>query len=240
MHGFPGFDGDETIPLPAQFFSDLLPFLRDRAELMVTLYALWLHAREGDTHPFFRARDIAQDRPFYEGLADTERTSDEALQEGLERAVARGTLLHLRAKAAEDLPEEDWYCLNTPTNRERLRALEAGDRPHIGTWSIAAASERPYLRVVRPNIFTLYEQNIGLLQPLIADELRQAEREYPPEWIEEAFRIAAQRNVRHWKYVRAILERWAREGRDHEENRRHHSQDPERYISGPYAHLIEH
>jgi DnaD/phage-associated family protein len=66
----------------------------------------------------------------------------------------------------------------------------------------------------RPNIFILYEQNIGLLQPIIAEELEEAERTYPQEWIEEAFRIAVERNVRNWKYVRRILERWATEGKD--------------------------
>ncbi len=240
MTGFRGFDDDKTIPLPVQFFTDLLPTIEDRAELIVTLYVLWLHAQQGDKHPFFRARDLAQDRRFYQNLKDPERTPAEALQEGLERAVARGTLLHVRARAAKDTPEEDWYCLNTVDNRTRLHALARGDRPHVGSWALTWDGNPPKLNIIRPNIFTLYEQNIGLLQPLIADELREAEREYPPQWIEDAFRIAAQRNVRNWKYVRAILERWAREGRDHEENRRRDSQDPERYISGPYAHLIEH
>ena len=66
----------------------------------------------------------------------------------------------------------------------------------------------------RPNIFVLYEQNIGLLQPIIADELKDAESNYPQDWIEDAFRIAAENNVRSWRYVRAILQRWAAEGKD--------------------------
>jgi len=69
------------------------------------------------------------------------------------------------------------------------------------------------LQARRPNIFNLYEQNMGMLQPLLAEELMEAEQAYPPEWIEEAFRIAVANNVRRWAYVRSILERWAREGR---------------------------
>jgi len=57
----------------------------------------------------------------------------------------------------------------------------------------------------RPNIFILYEQNIGLLTPPIADELRQAEQTYPAGWIEEAFREAVSLNKRSWRYIRAIL-----------------------------------
>ena len=66
----------------------------------------------------------------------------------------------------------------------------------------------------RPNIYNLYEQNLGLIHsPLLAEELQDAEQTYPEEWIEEAFRIAVTNNVRRWVYVRRILERWAEKGR---------------------------
>jgi len=95
------------------------------------------------------------------------------------------------------------------------------------------------LRVVavRPNIYQLYEQNIGLLQPLIADQLRDAEATYPPEWIEEAFRIAVESNARNWRYVRGILERWAREGKDSGERL---ERDRRRYIRGKYGDRVKH
>ena len=69
------------------------------------------------------------------------------------------------------------------------------------------------VQVERPNIFVLYEQNIGLLSPLIADQLRDAAEQYPPEWIEAAFREAVQHNKRKWSYISAILRRWETEGR---------------------------
>jgi len=59
----------------------------------------------------------------------------------------------------------------------------------------------------------LYEQNIGALTPLIADELRDAEQTYPAKWIEEAIKIAVENNTRRWRYVSAILERWRLEGK---------------------------
>jgi DnaD/phage-associated family protein len=86
----------------------------------------------------------------------------------------------------------------------------------------------------------LYEQNIGLLQPLIADELRQAQRDYPEEWIEEAFRLAAEANARRWSYVRAILERWSTEGKSDGTSRRDSETDRRRYIEGKYADYVEH
>ncbi|HEV2405354.1 MAG TPA: DnaD domain protein, partial [Ktedonobacterales bacterium] len=69
------------------------------------------------------------------------------------------------------------------------------------------------VEVERPTIYALYEQNIGLLPPLLAEELREAAEEYPPEWIEEAFRLAMQQNRRRWSYIRAILRRWKTEGK---------------------------
>src|SRR5438105_5231436 len=69
------------------------------------------------------------------------------------------------------------------------------------------------VQIERPNIFVLYEQNIGLLSPLLADQLKDAADQYPPEWIEAAFREAVQYNKRKWSYISAILRRWETEGR---------------------------
>ena len=70
------------------------------------------------------------------------------------------------------------------------------------------------------NIFGLYEQNIGLLTPIIAEELADAEKLYPIEWVDEAFRQAVEYNKRNWRYINRILERWAVEGKEDEEVRR--------------------
>lgn len=63
-----------------------------------------------------------------------------------------------------------------------------------------------------PNIFALYEQNIGVLTPLIADALKDAETTYPPDWISGAIAEAVASNKRNWKYVLAILARWQVDG----------------------------
>ena len=62
------------------------------------------------------------------------------------------------------------------------------------------------------NIFQLYEQNIGMLSPLISDALLDAEKIYPATWFEAAMREAVSNNARSWKYVEAILKRWQRDG----------------------------
>ncbi len=63
------------------------------------------------------------------------------------------------------------------------------------------------------NIYSLYQGEIGLLTPMIADALGDAEKHYPPDWIPDAIREAATHNARSWKYVEAILKRWKEEGK---------------------------
>jgi len=64
----------------------------------------------------------------------------------------------------------------------------------------------------RPVIFLLYEQAIGPLTGLISEELQEAEKEYPPDWIEDAFRETARQNKHSWKYTQAILKSWKSNG----------------------------
>jgi DnaD/phage-associated family protein len=80
-----------------------------------------------------------------------------------------------------------------------------------------------------PNIFKLYEDNIGPITPMMAEILKADEAEYPPDWIEEAIRSAVAHNARSWKYVQAILKRRQKEGHRDEQHRRNDSQDPESY-----------
>ena len=90
------------------------------------------------------------------------------------------------------------------------------------------------------NIFALYEQNIGIITPMIAEELKEAGKIYPPQWIEEAFKEAVTLNKRSWKYIARILERWASEGKDSGEYRRDVKKDgPDKYIKGRYGHLVK-
>jgi DnaD/phage-associated family protein len=92
----------------------------------------------------------------------------------------------------------------------------------------------------RPNIFKLYEENIGPLTPLIADALKDAEKTYPPEWLAEALGTAIKNNKRNWKYVEAILRRWKEEGHAKKQDRRDAQENGRRYAEGEFSDFIEH
>ena len=224
MQGFPGFpDGKlKSVPLPERFFTDLLPIVDDLVELKVTLHCFWLlYHKQGDMR-YVALSELQQDEMLMRSLQ-----SENALRDGLERAVARGTLLQVTLQRAGQ-PDEDWYFVNSERGREAVARLERGE------WSSERRSAPVHLQAHRPNIFGLYEQNIGLIQPMLADELQDAERTYPAEWIEDAFRIAVDNNARNWAYVRAILQRWEREGR-----RGDNTRPGRRQADSDYADLVK-
>ncbi|MCD6290176.1 MAG: DnaD domain protein [Anaerolineae bacterium] len=240
MRGFAGFPAGKLhqIRVPEPFFTDLLPLIDDLAELKLTLYCLWQLSLQKRDIRYLRRSDLEADERLLASLAATGRPGPAALSNAIERAVARGTLLRVLVQR-EGAPQEEWLFMNTARSRDLVSRAQRGELADLE--SILAPDTTARLHVERPNIFVLYEQNIGVLQPLIADELREAERTYPPDWIEDAFREAARLNKRNWRYVLAILERWATEGkddgiagRDSAEARRR------RYIPDEYAGLIEH
>jgi DnaD/phage-associated family protein len=236
MKVFNGFPAGKVrfTPLPNLFFSELLPAIDDLAELKVTLHIFWLlHQKKGYPR-YVSRRELEADGVLLGGLRGTGQKPEERLGQALERAVARGTLLHVTAYQGDE--RDDWYFMNTDLGRRTVDKIRRGE---LELEAVVTPSE-VRLEVERPNIFVLYEQNIGLLTPLIAEELRDAEKTYPADWIEEAFRIAVEHNARRWRYVHSILERWAAEGKDSEKAGRGPEEDRRRYIEGKYAEYIEH
>ncbi len=236
MKSFSGFPAGKVhfTPLPNLFFSKLLPAIDDLAELKVTLHIFWLlHQKKGYPR-YVSRRELEADGVLLGGLKGTGQEPEERLEQALERAVARGTLLHVTAQQGDE--RNDWYFMNTDVGRRTVDKICHGE---LKLDAVVTPSE-VRLEVERPNIFVLYEQNIGLLTPLIAEELRDAEKTYPADWIEEAFRIAVEHNARRWRYVHSVLERWATEGKDREKARRGSKEDRRRYIEGKYAEYIEH
>jgi DNA replication protein len=62
------------------------------------------------------------------------------------------------------------------------------------------------------DVFEVYRNNVGMVTPLIAEALRDAETSDGAEWVCAAIAEAVQNNVRSWKYIAAILSRWRQDG----------------------------
>jgi len=204
MPTFNGFTSSETFTaVPDTFFRELLSQIEDVDELRATLHAIWrIEHSEGHVR-FLRRADFG------------------GFGSGVDKAVARGSLLEVKNEAGE------FFFLNSPRGRASVEAIQNGK------FDPSQVTSAP--PVEHSNVFTLYEQNIGVLTPLIADMLREAEKEYPSMWFEEAFEIAVAKNARHWRFVEAVLKRWKEKGKDERKNQQNAVKDFERYSDGEFA-----
>jgi DnaD/phage-associated family protein len=230
--GFPKHNG-KPVPLPAAFFSELLPLIDDLAELKVTLFCFWaLYQKEGRFR-YLRRRDFANNTALMDGLRAADPATDPqiALDFALDKACERGTILCADVKLGSGA--DRLYFVNTVLGRMALDQIAAGE------WRPGDAEHPLEILPQRPNVFQLYEDNIGPLTPMIADALKDAQGDYPSHWIEDAMRVAVENNARNWRYVMAVLERWRAEGRSGEITEKS-TPDGRRYVSGTYADFIEH
>ena len=212
MSKFQGFTDSETFTqLPDGFFHQLLKEVKDADELKVTLYFLW---RAGHMDGPFRALTKMDFDVKALGLSAQE------IKSGLEKAVRRGSLLKVQREAAV------YFLLNSPRGRAGVQAIECGK------WDPSSSQSAPPME--RPNVFKLYEENIGPLTPLIADTLKDAETSYSDEWIADAIELAVKNNKRNWKYCEAILKRWKEEGTHGQKTQQGSGKGSERYTKSEF------
>ena len=214
MTSFPGFTSSETFTQVPDSFIRMMNEIADAAELKVTLYAIW---RIEHTEGNFRAMSEADFEEEALGLKVDE------IRRGLGKAVERQTLL--RAENEADV----FYFLNSPRGRLSAESFSKGQ------WRDAMRAYAPN----KSNVFKLYEENVGALTPLLADMLKEAEKNYPGVWFEEAFEIAVSRNVRNWKYIEAILRRWKENGKDERRDSQDSVKDAKRYTDSQFSEFLK-
>ncbi|MER3419939.1 MAG: primosomal replication protein N [Chloroflexota bacterium] len=224
---FPGFPpGARATLVPNPFFAELLPQVDDPAELLVTLYLFFALGRRRGFPRAVTFDELAAETPLRRALARLAGGAEEGLRRGLERAVARGAVLCARRDGLE------LYLINTAAARA---AIAAGRMP--GVELVPAPAPLP--DEPPPSIYTLFEENIGTISPLIADELREVEASYPAAWIVAAFKEAVSLNKRNWRYIVRILERWHAEGRSDATVGRDLQRTPRRRdLEGRYRNLV--
>jgi DnaD/phage-associated family protein len=106
--------------------------------------------------------------------------------------------------------KDRYYFINTTRSKAIIDGYEKGQ------WDLDSSAQQQIvgLDLNKPDIYKLYENNIGLITPMIAEQLKSASDEYPLDWIEDAIRIAVENNVRRWSYIARILASWNERGRN--------------------------
>lgn len=207
------------IQVPELYISTIVRNVDDLTELKTTLLVFYLLSRSR-TYPGYVTHGDLLAR-----AASTLGLDEYTCSHAIDAAVKRGIFLRLSLEDKDGSCEV--YVANLEADLEAIEKLKSG-RVMSGAGSTAA-----------PNVFELYEQNIGIITPMIAEELRDAQKTYPAEWVEEAFREAVKARKLNWRYVSRILERWIAEGKGSGAHRSGARQDdPDKYVRGRYGRIV--
>jgi DNA replication protein len=235
MEQFKGFPSKmKFTAIPDLFLNKLLPQISDIKELKTTLHIFQTLYHKRGYPRFTTYKELAASKSLMSSLKG-EEPPDKALRRALEMASKRGTILHLELDKDDTL--EDVYFLNTDSDRQAVAKIQKGELALTGL----KAREPAYTNTEEPpDIFSLYEQNIGMLTPMIADELRDAEQVYPQDWIRDAIREAVALNKRSWRYIAKILENWSTEGKSDGTHRGDTKKTgPDKYLKQKYGHMVQ-
>jgi DNA replication protein len=219
--------------IPNSFFSALLPQISDLAELKTTLHIFQIVYQKRGYPRFTTYKELLSSKSLMSSLGGAS-PPEKALRQALEMATKRGTILHIVLD--RDGTPEDVYLLNTAADRQAATKIQNGELALSGL----RVKEPAYIGTeAPPDIFTLYEQNIGMLTPIIAEELKEAMKLYPETWIRDAINEAISLNKRSWRYIERILERWSAEGKGDGTYRGDSKKTgPDKYIKGKYGHMV--
>jgi DnaD/phage-associated family protein len=234
MEQFKGFPAKtQFTPVPNSFFSALLPQISDIAELKTTLHIFQTIYQKRGYPRFTTYKELLSSKSLMSSLRGTS-PPEKALRQALEMATKRGTILHIVLD--RDGTPEDVYFLNTESDRQIVAKIQNGELALSGL----KANQPTYIDTeAPPDIFTLYEQNIGILGPMAAEELLDIEKLYPASWIRDAFKEAVLHNKRNIKYIAKILERWSAEGKSDGTHRGDFKKTgPDKYIKQKYGHMV--
>ena len=228
-----------SVSVPEALLTDVAAEISEIEELQAMLAIFRIVDSQGGAEHPLAEESIERDRWLRRALRTegSPNAPTERIAKGLSLAAGRGTLLRFTTRAGGE--SRIWYYVNTVENQTRLEQMATGASAPLEELRHGGAT--PLVEPQRPNVFRLYEQNIGLLTPLIAERIVGALERYPGLWIEEAIGEAVTYNRRNWRYIARILENWAVAGRGdapeaqlHEENRRRDagSLNPDQYRDG--------
>ena len=234
MIEFKGFPAKmQFTPIPNIVFSSLLPQITDIIELKVLLHIFALIYPKRGSVKYVSFNEVLTQTVL---ANDLKGTAAGILAQTLKTLTEKGAILRLTTNRGDSA--EDIFFLNNDYNRKIIEKVSSGEITLPGL----KPDLPPPVSLPEPlDIFTIYEQNIGMLTPMIAEELREAGKQYPESWIKEAIKEAVALNKRNWRYIARILEHWSVEGKDdgtHWGNLKANT-DPDKYIKGKYGHMVQ-
>ena len=221
---------DVKVRVPETIITEHLSKINDPDLYKLLLYIFWRFEKNENQVKYITLENITADEIFCENFGIKKKEITGNIQKLLHNAVKIGILINCKHPEQANI---ELYFYNSTKNEQAVKRIEKGDLLIEEIQNITLAN-------TKPNIFRLYEENIGPLTPLIAETIQDAARNYPLNWIEEAIQIAVENNVRRWKYIQAILNSWKEEGRNARRDQKDSEEDREKYLKGKYSDLIKH
>jgi DnaD/phage-associated family protein len=222
--GFPAIG--KATAIPNALFVSVLPGMQSAGALLAFLWVSKLAQEQRAEARFVTEEQLWAQPGAMKSFAQI-GGGRQGLSAGLAECVALGALIALPLTGKTG--RQTLYFVNNPASRRAVIRARAGELRLIP--ETAVVRPEAALEEARPGIFRLYEEHIGTITPMVGDRLIDAEERYPADWIEDAFREAAELNKRSWRYVERILANWAEEGRSHETPERDSLEDrKQRYL----------
>ena len=135
------------------------------------------------------------------------RAIQDAIASGYIERVKVGLTFAYRTTGTEAV--QDQYRNSTSTGTETVPA---------GSTETVHTTVQDQITLLNQNgdsgaVFSLYEQEIGMMSKVIADQIDDAVEEFGAGFVKEAIEIASNNNVRKWSYIDGILKRWRANGK---------------------------
>jgi DnaD/phage-associated family protein len=234
MKPFGGFPANmQFTPVPNLFMNMLMPGM-DSPELKCMLYIFQTIYGKKGTPRFATLSELLSNPSLTSGLHQTGKSVEQQIKEALDSAITRGAIISI--EVMQEGKQESLFFLNTSSEREAVEQIKSGILK-LPKMEIVKTAVKP---VEQKNIFTVYEENIGMLTPLTSEEIKDALTQYPEEWLRDAILEAVNANKRNWRYIERILESWTTEGKKDGTHQRDNQKDtPDKYTQGAYGHLIQ-
>lgn len=193
-----GFQAPNYTQVPNDFFEMARDM--DKAELKVVLYII------RETFGYHRETCEVSIRELAIGAGLTARNAYNGAEKAIERGLVEKTVSSTHKTTWRAVVGEDTVLYPL---RQRTVSLRKSKPP---VKEIKEIEIKENDDDVLATISKAYSSEIGLLTPMIADELREASAIIPVQWTLDAIHEAASQNKRSWKYVMAILTRWKAQG----------------------------
>jgi len=223
----------DRVEIPERFFSDVLPNITNILELKISLIILNEIASQQTEGSFLNHFDIENLEQLKLLETDGVQLSLELIESILEKLTQSNLIfsmkLHLEAEDSGEI-----YFLDDADGRKLSENFK------LGIVSPNITGDNPERDIDKGiTVFDLYEKNIGVIPgSQVAEELIEAEKTYPAQWLEDAFDEAVAQDVRRWAYIRAILASWSNGGRGNYDGKTGGRNSESRYKSGKYGKVV--